>query len=83
MTFDMASRLDFCNSLYFGIGDQGSTGQIWTSSDCGGLTHHWSSEIRPYIPLVLHVLAASGVFKEATGSCLFGQKKSVFNKRKK
>ena len=34
----VASCLDFCNSLYHGIGDQGSTGQIWASSDCGGQT---------------------------------------------
>jgi hypothetical protein len=35
---DMASRLDFCNSLYLGICDQGSTGRIWASSDVGGQT---------------------------------------------
>ena len=29
----VASTLDFCNSLYHGIGDQESTGQIWASSD--------------------------------------------------
>ena len=34
----VASCLDFCNSLYHGIGDQRSTGQIWVSSDCGGQT---------------------------------------------
>ena len=45
---DMANRLDFCNSLYLGIGDQGFTGQVCESLDCGGQTHPWSSEIRPY-----------------------------------
>ena len=46
---DMASRLDFCNFLYLCIGQlQGSTGQIWESSECGGQTRHWSSEILPH-----------------------------------
>ena len=134
---DMASRLDLCNSLYLGIGDQGSLSlwpsgigsrlgrnrlwvrflavsdiypmfieptitwvpsgfsgyiwldtkivlkkrvywTVWTSSDCGGQ----SSEIRPYLPLVLHVLAASGVFKGTTGLCPFGQKNQFSTKEK-
>ena len=36
----VANRLDFCNFLYHGIGDQGSTRQIGASADCGGKTRH-------------------------------------------
>ena len=61
---NMASRLYFCNYLYLCIGKlQGSTGQIWASSDCGSQTRHWSSEILPYTSGSLYVLAASSVFK--------------------
>ena len=55
--------------------------KIWTSSDCGGQTRHWSSEIRPYTSaLVLHVLAASGVFKGATELCLFWPRNQFLTK---
>ena len=57
----MASCLDFCNSLCHGVGDQGSTGQIWASSDCGGQTRKLGNTTIFHIPLVLHVLR--GVFK--------------------
>ena len=33
LTVDAEKTLDFCNSLYHGIGDQESIGQIWASSD--------------------------------------------------
>ena len=44
------------------------------------MTRHWSSEIRPYKPLVLHVLAASGVFKGATEPCPFWPRNQVLTK---
>ena len=75
----VASCLDFCNSLYHGIGDQGSTGQIWASSDCGGQTRKLGNTTI-YLWFFMFCVAYSN---GAIGPCPFRPKKSVFDKRKK
>ena len=75
----VASCLDFCNSLYHGIGDQGSTGQIWASSDCGGQTRKLGNTTI-YLWFFMFCVAYSN---GAIGPCPFLRpKKSVFDKRK-
>ena len=44
----VASHMDYCNSLYHGIGEGLLHGHIAASAECGDMTRHWSSEIWPH-----------------------------------
>ena len=71
-------------AIYLGIGDQGSTGQIFKFGRVQIAAARLVTGARKYhlIPLVLHVLAASGVFKGATEPCLFWPRNQFLTKEK-